>query len=155
MSTEIKLEFHSGVVRFDAMGNLFVHLTHGADDPHQVVIDGGEPLAAPGKDRRARIHGSASGTVQGTWPGVTDLPRGLVIEVKGYSSVVLRDDGAMDVVLDDVANVPDWMQAGAHHLFARPNELLRMWTKSSVPEGATLDEDATPKRPKKSSTVSA
>ena len=155
MSIGIHLEFHSGVVRFDAMGNLFVHLTHGPGDPHDVVIDGGERQKAPARDRRARIHGTADGTVQGTWPGVTDLPRGLVVEVKGYASCTLRDDGAMEVVVDDAAELPDWLRAGSHHLFARSGELVRMWTKSSVPAGAALDPDATPKRPQKSSAVPA
>ena len=144
----ITLEFHSGVVRFDAMGNLFVHLTHSAADPHPFVA-GDDEGKAPAKDRRARVLGGGGGAVSGKFPSVTDLPRGLVVDVRGYDSVTLRDDGALEVVVGDATELPDWMTRGAHHLFRREGELVRMWAKSSVPDGAELDPDAAPNEPQK------
>lgn len=142
------LEFHSGVVRFDAMGNLFVHLTHGSDDPHPFSI-GDDEHTAPAKDRRARLLGDGDATVTGKFPTVTDLPRGLVIDVRGYDSVTLGEDGAMVIVIADATEVPDWLTRGEHHLFRRDGELVRMWAKSSVPDGAEIDPDAAPNEPKK------
>ncbi len=150
MSAGITIEFHSGVVRFDASGHLFVHLTHSRDDAHPLVIGDGTEVKAPAKDRRARVLGSGgAGKVAGKWPSVTDLPRGLVVEIREYDSVTLRDDGAMDVVMSDFSEIPDWFQGGEHHLFRRDNELIRMWAKSSLPEGAEISDKAVPNRPTK------
>ena len=57
-----KLEFHSGVARFDAMGNLFVHLPHSVDDPLPLRV-GDELAAPPALDRRARVDGRWWGDV--------------------------------------------------------------------------------------------
>ena len=69
---ETYLVFTCGVMRFDASGNLFVHLTHSIDAPHVVSIDGGVGQQAPPSDRRAKVAGNdTSGSVRGSWPEFT------------------------------------------------------------------------------------
>ena len=127
--------FRSGVARFDSTGNLFVNLPHSDDDPMPVVA-AGATLRAP--EKRARVHGAvAGGAVSGCFPVSGDLPRGLTVEVKGYTSASFTD-GALTVSLPADCTIPDWFDPGAQHLFERPGNALRLWVKSSLPEGATL-----------------
>jgi hypothetical protein len=135
-SRETRLVFECGVMRFDASANLFVHLTHSADSPHAVVIDGGASIQAPASDRRARVDGSVSdAAVSGQWPEFTaSLPRGLVVEVRAYDSLRLSADGSLVVVIGAHEGLPLWFQQGGEHLFRRDGEKLRMWDKSSRPE---------------------
>jgi len=123
-------------MRFDASGNLFVHLTHSVDAPHGVSIDGGVDQQAPPSDRRAKVAGnSTSGAVRGEWPEFTaSLPRGLVVEVRGYTSVELSDDGTLTVVVGEHDEMPLWFEQGKTHLFNHEGETLRMWDKSSRPD---------------------
>jgi|GEM_PF-6641092 len=133
---ETFLVFTCGVMRFDASGNLFVHLTHSVDAPHGVSIDGGVDQQAPPSDRRAKVAGnSTSGAVRGEWPEFTaSLPRGLVVEVRGYTSVELSDDGTLTVVVGEHDEMPLWFEQGKTHLFNHEGETLRMWDKSSRPD---------------------
>ena len=52
--SSVTLEFHSGVVRFDASFNLFVVVPHSKDDPLPLVLDGADSGRVPGGDRRGR-----------------------------------------------------------------------------------------------------
>ncbi len=145
MSTgRTRLEFHSGVARFDAMGNLFVHLPHSTEDPLPVLLGDETEAAAPPRDKRALVKGQAEAALaRGTFPTTNDLPRGsLVVSVQGYDSLVLRDDGALEVELADVAELPGWFRAGERHLFRRPGQPVRLWTKSSLPSGIQLSGEA-------------
>jgi len=146
----ITLEFHSGVVRFDASFNLFVVLTHSVDDPQPLVLDGSEGTPVNGKDRRGRVVGSkpeGAGTISGAFPTSNDLPRGLVVEVRGFDSVELRDDGAMVVCCSGATELPDWIGDASEVIFRRPGERLRVWSKSSFRDGFSADENARPAAP--------
>ena len=127
--------FTSGVVRFDSVGNLFVNLPHSDDDPMPVQA-GDRSLPAP--ERRARVHGPAStGAASGSFPASADLPRGLTVEVKGYTSATYAD-GRLVVSLPGDTTIPDWFEAGAQHVFTRSGSPLKLWVKSSLPDGVTL-----------------
>jgi len=146
----ITLEFHSGVVRFDASFNLFVVLTHSVDDPQPLVLDGSEGTSVNGKDRRGRVVGSkaeGAGTISGAFPTSNDLPRGLVVEIRGFDSVELRDDGAMVVTCSGTSELPDWLGDAGDVVFRRPGERLRVWSKSSFRDGFSADENARPAAP--------
>jgi hypothetical protein len=146
----ITLEFHSGVVRFDASFNLFVVLTHSVDDPQPLVLDGSEGTTASGSDRRGRVIGSkaeGAGTITGAFPVSNDLPRGLVVEVRGFDSVELREDGAMVVTCSGTTELPDWLGDASEVVFRRSGERLRVWSKSSFREGFSADETARPAAP--------
>jgi|GEM_PF-6497805 len=142
MADSYTLEVHSAVVRFDAAGKLFIHLTHSADDPAPVAVDG-TVSKAPGGDKRDWLVGDGAGAASGSFPSVNELPRGLVIEVHAYDSATLRDDGVLEVVVSDPSRKPDWMTANATHVFRRDTEGLRMWSKSFLPnEDCTLGDGA-------------
>lgn len=131
----------SGVARFDSVGNLFVNLPHGEDDPMPVVI-GDTTRSAP--EKRARVHGPASdnGSAKGAFNASPKLPRGLTVELKGYSTASLAD-GRLTVAMPAGSTLPDWFESGATHVFERPGDSLKLWVKSSLPEGVTLaDADA-------------
>ena len=130
---ETRLVFECGVMRFDASANLFVHLTHSVDAPHTVSIDGEDPILAPANDRRAKVASMAEpGPVTGQWPEFTaSLPRGLVVELRGYTSVELNSDGAMVVMIGEHEEMPLWFEQGKEHLFRHQGESLRMWEVDS------------------------
>ena len=135
-----RLEFSSGVARFDAMGNLFVHLPHSPEDPIGVVLGDGTGSEPPPRDRRALVKGQAATvTARGVFPPAPELPRGsLVVTVQGYDSAVLRDDGTLEVDVGGVAELPGWLRAGERHVFRREGQDLRLWAKSALPEGIVL-----------------
>ena len=141
MSTEsTRLEFSSGVARFDAMGNLFVHLPHSVDAPMPVVLGDGRGAEAPARERRVFVKGRATeASARGTFATTADLPRGaLVVTVQGYDSAVLREDGTLEVEVAEPGELPSWFQAGERHLFRREGEALRLWARSALPEGIAL-----------------
>jgi len=135
--------FASGVVRFDAHGNLFVNLPHSDENPQKVFIGAPDSGGTAPPERRARVHGAhASPNASGAFPGCADLPRGLTVEFKGYTSAVF-EDGTLIVSMDAGASLPDWWESGQDHFFAAAAEPLRLWVKSSLPDGVTLaDKDA-------------
>ena len=135
-SRETRLVFECGVMRFDASANLFVHLSHSVDAPHSVVIGDAEPTLAPASERRARVASSKEpGPVAGIWPEFTTaLPRGLVVEVRGYKQVELGSDGKLIVLVGEHDEMPLWFEHGQEHVFRHDGEQLRMWDKSSRPE---------------------
>jgi len=135
-TAETLLVFECGVMRFDASANLFVHLTHSVDTPHSVVIDENNEFLAPATDRRAKVAGTVEeGPVVGSWPEFTaSLPRGLVVEVRGYESLHLSETGVLSVVIGEHEEMPLWFEQGKKHLFSHADEKLRMWDKSSRPD---------------------
>ncbi len=141
-----RIVFGAGVVRFDAHGNLFVNLPHTDDVPQSVTIgaDAERTVAAP--ERRARVHGDHDGgTTTGSFPGSAELPRGLTVEVKGYESAVYAD-GSLTVQMAAGATIPDWWESGQDHHFNGDGG-VRLWAKSSLPEGVLLDGDPGPAGP--------
>jgi hypothetical protein len=141
-----KFIFESGVVRFDASGNLFVHLRHSKTDAHPCTIDSGVVAALPETERRARFLGSGSGGASGAFTTTEDLTRGFTIELKGYESVSINDDGHLEVVVEGVVDPPDWA-AGSELRLGRSGDALRLWAKSSFPDGVTGDGAAPPPKP--------
>ncbi len=135
-TAETLLVFECGVMRFDASANLFVHLTHSIDSPHRLSIDGTDDVHAPASDRRAKVAGTIEdGPVRGAWPKFTaSLPRGLVVEVRGYKSLDLSDAGVLSVVIAEHEEMPLWFEQGKRHMFSNAGETLRMWDKSSRPD---------------------
>ncbi len=141
-----RIVFGAGVVRFDAHGNLFVNLPHTDEVPQSVTFgaDGGRTVNAP--ERRARVHGGhEGGTTHGSMPGSAELPRGLTVEVKGYESVAYAE-GALTVQMAAGATIPDWWESGQDHHFAGDGG-VRLWAKSSLPEGISLEGDPGPAGP--------
>jgi len=133
-----RIVFSAGVVRFDAHGNLFVNLEHTEDSPQRVFVGGpsGQAVAAP--EKRARVHGSGGpGTSSGAFLGSADLPRGLTVEVKNYESATL-EGGQLIVCLGGGATIPDWWESGKDHHFGASDLPLRLWVKSSMPEGVSV-----------------
>lgn len=131
----LTLIFRSGVARIDASGNVFVHVTHSADDPAPVAV-GGEARRAPGDVRRFQVAGPGSGAVQGEFPSVNELPRGLLMDLRGFDSAEIVD-GALVVTFSVPVDVPPWCTLGVDNVFERPAETLRLWAKSSMPDGVT------------------
>lgn len=157
--SSVTLEFHSGVVRFDASFNLFVVVPHSKDDPLPLILDDADGGPVPGSDRRGRVgggRGEGEGTISGVFPLTGDLPRGLVVDIRGYDSAELRDDGVFVVSCSDISEVPDWIGEASTIVFRREGERLRLWSKSSVREGFSTDESAKPAvpvEPKKKATA--
>ncbi|MCO4771941.1 MAG: hypothetical protein KDA24_18060 [Deltaproteobacteria bacterium] len=134
-----RIVFGSGVVRFDAHDNLFVNLAHTDESPQQVRIGSESGTAVSAPERRARVHGTTEGgQVSGAFPASADLPRGLTVEVKGFESATLAD-GKLVVTLAAGATIPDWWESGQDHHFAAADTALRLWVKSSMPAGVTLE----------------
>ncbi len=131
MADSYTLQVRSAVIRFDAADKLFIHLTHSPEDPARCQV-GGSTADLPGSEKRAWLVGEAAGPVIGSFPKVADLPRGLVLEVHGYDRVSLND-GVLHVAVTDPVQKPDWVQAGQVHVFERPGEGVRIWSKSFVP----------------------
>ncbi len=145
MSTgRTRLEFRTGVARFDAMGNLFVHLPHSTEAPLPVVLGDGTGSEAPARERRALVVGQAgASSARGTFLTTADLPRGsLVVTVQGWDSLVLRDDGALEVEVAEAAELPSWFRAGQSHTFQRGDQPVRLWAKSALPDGVVPSEHA-------------
>jgi hypothetical protein len=130
--------FRCGVARFDASGHLFVHLTHSAEAPAPAQV-AGLSVQAPGDQRRGQVAGGGAMTASGTFPGVPDLPRGYLLDLRGFDRAVYAD-GALTVTYADVAACPDWLQPGAAHTFDHDAERLRLWVKSSLPDGVSIGE---------------
>jgi len=148
--SSVTLEFHSGVVRFDASFNLFVVVPHSKDDPLPLVLDGADSGRVPGGDRRGRVVGGRAegeGDISGVFPLTGDLPRGLVMDIRGFDSAELRDDGALVVTCSNTSELPDWMGEAGAVLFRREGERLRLWSKSSVRDSFSTDESAKPTAP--------
>jgi hypothetical protein len=148
--SSVTLEFHSGVVRFDASFNLFVVVPHSKDDPLPLVLDGADSGRVPGGDRRGRVvgrHGEGEGLISGVFPLTGDLPRGLVMDIRGFDSAELRDDGALVVTCSYPSELPDWIGEAGVVLFRREGERLRLWSKSSVRDSFSTDESAKPTAP--------
>lgn len=142
-----KFVFESGVVRFDASGNLFVHLRHSKTDAHPLVIDDGVVSGLPETQRRGRFLGSGSGAAAGGFDTADDLIRGFTIEIKGYSSAVVNDDGHLEVDVEGVLDAPLWAEGSMLRL-GRNGDALRLWAKSSFPEGVTAGGHAPAPKPK-------
>ncbi len=141
MSDEsLTLIFRSGVARIDASGNIFVHVTHTPEDPAPTQV-GSESVKTPGDVRRIQVVGTGSGAVQGEFPPVNDLPRGLLVDLRGFDSAEFVD-GALAVTFSGVVDVPSWCKAGVENVFDRPAESLRLWSKSALPDGVTLGTGA-------------
>lgn len=131
-----EIVFRSGVARFDSVGNLFVNLPHRDDDPMSVRLSDDRVVSVP--ERRARVHGPGDpGPARGVFPVSADLPRGLTVEIKGYESATFAD-GRLVVSVPGSATVPDWFEAGLGHEFEKPGDALRLWMKSSMPDGVSL-----------------
>ncbi len=131
-----EIVFSSGVARFDSVGNLFVNLPHSEDDPAQVRLAEDKVVTVP--ERRARVHGPGeSGSSSGVFPASPDLPRGLTIEMKGFETATFAD-GKLVVAMPADTTGPDWFEAGGRHDFARPGNTVRLWVKSSLPDGVSL-----------------
>jgi len=143
-----KFIFESGVVRFDASGNLFVHLRHSKTDAHPLTVDDGMVSALPETERRGRFLGSGSGGAGGAFGMTDDLIRGYTIEIKGYESASLNADGHLEVDIEGVVDGPDWA-SGATMRLGRDGDALRLWAKSSFPEGVTSGDGAAPPAPPK------
>ena len=149
--TELVLIFVSGIMRFDASGNLFVHLSHGRDLPHRMVVDGTDARKIPGAERRAFVQGSGSMKVAGSWPReTTELLRGLLVDLKGYESAEITD-GVLTVRFSSPPTLPSWMVAGGEHRFERDGDQLRMWDKSQRPK--LVGGTKTPKKTGKQTTA--
>jgi hypothetical protein len=146
----LELIFESGVARFDASNNLFVHLAHGPDDPAPFSDGAGKSSAAPGGERRARVlgGGGAGGKLSGAFDGTADLPRGLVIELRGYESAELDAKGRLRVVVPSVTERPDWLPGAGTLRLGRTGEPLRLWAKSSLPEGVRIGAEEPAGKPK-------
>jgi hypothetical protein len=133
-----RIIFSAGVVRFDAHGNLFVNLDHSEDAPQKVLIGGPSGVAVAAPEKRARVHGTGgSGAAGGAFLGSGHLPRGLTVEVKNYESAML-EDGNLIVCMASGATIPDWWESAKDHHFGPGAAPLRIWVKSSMPEGVSV-----------------
>lgn len=138
-----KFIFESGVVRFDASDNLFVHMRHSKTDAHPITVDDGMVSGLPETERRGRFLGSGSGAPTGAFKTTDDLIRGFTIEVKGYTSAVINGDGHLEVDVDGVVDSPNWA-SGTSLRLGRDGDALRLWAKSSFPEGVTEGDGSAP-----------
>jgi hypothetical protein len=141
-----KIVFTSGVVRFDAHGTLFVNLPHTDDAPQQVRLGSvsGAPVRAPEKFARVLGAGGA-GTAGGAFPASGELPRGLTVQVKEYEHAAFAQ-GRLEVSLAAGATIPDWWESGQDHHFVG-DDPVRLWAKSSLPDGVTIEGETAPGGP--------
>lgn len=138
MADSTTFVFRCGVARFDASGNLFIHLTHSPEAPAPATV-GGLSVQAPGDQRRGQVVGTGDAVSSGALPGVPDLPRGYLMDLRGFDTATYAD-GALTVTFSSPPDLPAWLQAGAEHVFEHDAERLRLWAKSALPEGVTLGE---------------
>jgi hypothetical protein len=138
MADSTTFVFRCGVARFDASNNLFVHLTHSPEAPAPAQV-AGLSVQAPADQRRGQVTGDGDMTPTGEIPGVADLPRGYLVDLRGYDTAEYAD-GAITVTYSSVSSCPDWLKAGAENVFAHDAEKLRLWAKSALPEGVSLGE---------------
>ena len=138
-----KFIFESGVVRFDASDNLFVHLRHSKTDAHPLTIDDGVVSGLPETQRRGRFLGAGAGSASGSFKTTDDLIRGFTIEVKGYTSAAINGDGHLEVDVEGVVDGPDWA-SGTTLRLGRDGDALRLWSKSSFPAGVTEGDGTAP-----------
>ena len=138
--SDLPLVFESGVFRFDDHGVLFVHLTHGPDDPHPLAThpdgaDGTIPAAAS----EVTLQGSGGkGTVSGHFPTSEALPQGFVFTISGYHFVQVEGSGDVSVLLKNVDALPDWFTPGKVHRFARDGGAApTLWAGSPDPTTTT------------------
>jgi len=135
-----RIVFDAGVVRFDAHGHLFVNLPHSDDSPQRVWIGGPDGASVPAPERRARVHGTQDGgSTGGAFPASAELPRGLTVEVKGYESAQL-DGGKLVVEMPAESTIPDWWESARDHHFQGDGP-VKLWAKSSLPDGVTIEGD--------------
>lgn len=135
-----RIVFGAGVVRFDAHGHLFVNLPHSDDHPQKVWIGGPDGDAVPAPERRARVHGTQDGgATEGAFPASAELPRGLTVEVKGYERARL-EDGQLVVHMPAESTIPNWWESARDHHF-KGDGPVRLWAKSSIPEGVSIEGD--------------
>ena len=138
MAESTSFVFRCGVARFDAAGNLFVHLTHSPEAPASARIDG-QPTHAPADLRRGQVTGGGEMKASGRFPGVPDLPRGFLVDLRGFDSAVLAD-GALTVMFSSIEACPEWCRPGGEHVFEHEAERVRLWAKSGKPAGVELGQ---------------
>lgn len=126
--------FETGAFRFDDAGTLYVHLSHGPDTPHPLKTHPeGRTGTIPTEVSSAAIAGTGEGPYTGMAGGIDELPKGFVLEIKGFSICRVESSGDLSVLVPNATAWPDWFTPGKIHRFDGPDGRPALWSQSAEP----------------------
>lgn len=145
--------FESGVVRFDDDGVLYVHVPHGAGDPHPLLVHGLDDEGAMPEEVAEAVltgtDGEAAWRPRANLPETDELPEGLVLRFEGWDWAQVEMSGDLTISLRGVDGLPDWVRPEHVHRLARPGGRVQIWKDSAPPPAITRQEQSALEDPMK------